>query len=176
MYEKMARSVLAWTQDGRLPLLVDASSCTYGLVKELPQHVPHPLRATFSAVTILDATQWMAGLLDSLTVRRKVPEAVLHPGCSAAKLGIDKALGKVAAAVATRVHTPCGAGCCGTAGDRGLLHPELVVSATREEVGDLLSPSAVHLGSNRTCEMGLSQRTGRPYESAVFVLEEVTRP
>jgi D-lactate dehydrogenase len=29
--------------------------------------------------------------------------------------------------------------------------------------------------SNRTCEIGLQQGTGRPYESFVFALEELTR-
>ena len=29
---------------------------------------------------------------------------------------------------------------------------------------------------NRTCEMGLRQATGYPYESFVFLLEELTRP
>jgi D-lactate dehydrogenase len=33
-----------------------------------------------------------------------------------------------------------------------------------------------YLSANRTCEMGLRQATGRPYESFVFLLEELTRP
>ena len=32
------------------------------------------------------------------------------------------------------------------------------------------------LSANRTCEMGLRQATGYPYESSVFLLEELTRP
>jgi D-lactate dehydrogenase len=58
-----------------------------------------------------------------------------------------------------------------------LLHPELVVSATREEKAYLdAHPAEVYLSANRTCEMGLQQTTGKPYESFIFVLEEVTRP
>jgi D-lactate dehydrogenase len=32
------------------------------------------------------------------------------------------------------------------------------------------------VSSNRTCELGLQQVTGRPYSSFVFLLEELTRP
>ena len=69
-----------------------------------------------------------------------------------------------------------GTTCCGTAGDRGLLHPELVTSATRDEKAGLdETPAQAYLSANRTCEMGLRQTTGYPYESFVFLLEELTR-
>jgi D-lactate dehydrogenase len=71
---------------------------------------------------------------------------------------------------------PAGTTCCGTAGDRGLLHPELV-SATREEKAGLAEePAQAYLSASRICEMGLRQATGYPYESFVFLLEELTRP
>ena len=58
---------------------------------------------------------------------------------------------------------------------RGLLHPELVISATREEQAALAEkPAQAYLSANRTCEMGLRQATGHPYESFVFLLEELT--
>ena len=37
-------------------------------------------------------------------------------------------------------------------------------------------PSSPSRTANRTCEMGLRQATGYPYESFVFLLEELTRP
>jgi D-lactate dehydrogenase len=75
------------------------------------------------------------------------------------------------------VIVPIGTTCCGTAGDRGLLHPELVISATREVKAHLdAHPAEVYLSANRTCEMGLQQATGKPYESFIFTLEELTRP
>jgi hypothetical protein len=74
------------------------------------------------------------------------------------------------------VLVPVGTTCCGTAGDRGLLHPELVASATRDEKAGLdETPAQAYLSANRTCEMGLRQATGHPYESFVFLLEELTR-
>jgi D-lactate dehydrogenase len=92
-------------------------------------------------------------------------------------MGLTKTLERLAARLAGQVIVPVGTTCCGTAGDRGLLHPELVISATRDEKAGLAdTPVQAYLSANRTCEMGLRQATGQPYESFVFLLEELTRP
>jgi D-lactate dehydrogenase len=50
------------------------------------------------------------------------------------------------------------------------------LTPTREERAALAGkPAQVYLSANRTCEMGLRQATGHPYESFVFLLEELTR-
>jgi D-lactate dehydrogenase len=63
------------------------------------------------------------------------------------------------------------------AGDRGLLHPELPASALATAAAELDgSTFGACLCSNRTCEIGLQQVTGRPYGSFILLLEELTRP
>jgi D-lactate dehydrogenase len=106
-----------------------------------------------------------------------IASAAVHPTCSSTHLGLTKTLERLAGRLAGDVLVPVGTTCCGTAGDRGLLHPELVVSATRDEKAGLDETKAqAYLSANRTCEMGLRQATGYPYESFVFLLEELTRP
>lgn len=39
-----------------------------------------------------------------------------------------------------------------------------------------IRPCDAYLSANRTCEMGLRHATGRPYESFIFLLEELSRP
>ena len=56
----------------------------------------------------------------------------------------------------------------------GLAQGDAVDSARVE--GTPGGPPQAYLSANRTCEMGLRQATGRPYESFVFLLEELTRP
>jgi D-lactate dehydrogenase len=86
-------------------------------------------------------------------------------------------LQEIAQCMAHEAEIPIGATCCGTAGDRGLLHPELVLSATRDERESIAEkPADAYLSANRTCEMGLRQATSLPYESFVFLLEELSRP
>jgi D-lactate dehydrogenase len=58
---------------------------------------------------------------------------------------------------------PVGTTCRDAAGDRGLLHPELVISATLDEKEGLAGPPAqAYLSANRTCEMGLRRATAIP--------------
>ena len=57
------------------------------------------------------------------------------------------------------------------------LHPELLVSALRDETAELAgAPIDAHLCSNRTCEIGLQEISGAPYASFVLLLERATRP
>ena len=57
-----------------------------------------------------------------------------------------------------------------------LLHPELVRSATRDESQASMQTADAYISSNRTCEMGLRQATGRPYQSFIYLLEALSRP
>jgi D-lactate dehydrogenase len=81
----------------------------------------------------------------------------------------------VAEALADEVVMPVTAMCCGMAGDRGFLHPELTRSATRPQAAEVDSDRFdAHLSCNRTCEIGLEQGTGRGYRSFVHLLDELT--
>jgi D-lactate dehydrogenase len=82
----------------------------------------------------------------------------------------------VAACAAEVVHPPH-AGCCGFAGDRGFLVPELTASATRGEADEVRAAGCDdHVSANRMCEVALTSATGRPYRSVIHLLEESTRP
>lgn len=174
MYVRMARALLAWSEEGRLPVVIDASSCAQALIQELPSHLPADLAERFAAVQVMDPTRWAAELLPALEVPRRLDQVTVHTGCSARQLGQTADMLRVCEALAQKVHVPISQACCGTAGDRGLLHPELVASATEQEVADL-GDSQAYVSSNRTCEMGLRQATGKPFESVVLLLEELTR-
>ena len=101
---------------------------------------------------------------------------MLHPSCSAQHLGLAKKLHAIAAALADDAVVPASAACCGFAGDRGFLHPELTAAATADEAAEVGTRSYdAYLGSNRTCEIGLLAATGRDYASFVFLLEAATR-
>nr|WP_246818497.1 oxidoreductase [Corynebacterium sp. HMSC078A10] len=72
---------------------------------------------------------------------------------------------------------PEGAMCCGSAGDRVMLHPELVESATREERASLDAEHFdAYVSDNRTCEMGLEMIAGKTYDSIAVLLERASRP
>lgn len=177
MASRIADAFWRWSEGGTLPVVVDAASCTHGLVEDVARHLTQANRAKFEKVRILDATIWCRDLLPDLDVRGKLRRVVLHPTCSMTHLNLTGALKDIAGALAENVEIPLDAGCCGTAGDRGLLHPELVISATMEEGRSMsLDPADAYLSANRTCEMGMRHATGRAYESFLYALERQTRP
>jgi D-lactate dehydrogenase len=79
----------------------------------------------------------------------------------------------VAKQLAHEVKVPLHAGCCGMAGDRGFLFPELTKSATLPEAQEVNQCSYDgYYSSSKTCEMALSEATGKNYESIVYLLDE----
>jgi D-lactate dehydrogenase len=164
-----------WSGEGALPIVTDATSCALGLVQDVGAHLGD---GRFERLTVLDSIAWAHDeLLPRLEVGQRVGSVAVHPTCSSGHLGLAVKLEALAGALADEVVVPAGTSCCGMAGDRGLLHPELPASALRDVAIDLEGRDLdACLCSNRTCEIGLEQVTGRPYASFVFLLEEATRP
>jgi D-lactate dehydrogenase len=166
MRERFLASVRRWTGDGALPLVIDAASCTHGALEV----------EGIEGVDVLDGVAWAQRLLPSLTVSAPVASATVHPTCSTRHLGLAGDLEAVVSALASETHVPVVATCCGMAGDRGLLHPELVEAATRDESAEVTKHRfAAHVSANRTCEIALESATGRPYEHVISLLERTTR-
>ncbi len=166
-----------WSDGGSLPVVCDASSCTLGLVEEAVPLLSEVNTERHTHLEILDSIAWARErLLPRLEVKRRLDSATLHPPCATRHLELDAELAAIARELADEVVVPISTTCCGFAGDRGLLHPELPLAATRDEATEIAGRDFdAYLCSNRTCEIGLEQGTGRTYESFVFTLEELTR-
>ncbi len=166
-----------WTDAGRLPVVVDATSCTLGLVHEVEPYLEGPAVAQHRALRILDSIQWASEeLLPRLQVHEKVGSAVIHATCAGKHLGLDGALADLAGALAEEVTVPTYGTCCGFAGDRGMLHPELADGAGAEQAAELAGREFdAYLCSNRTCELGMTRAIGHDYTSFLFLLESATR-
>ncbi|MFJ9173180.1 FAD-binding and (Fe-S)-binding domain-containing protein [Streptomyces sp. NPDC102360] len=178
MANRIVKAAWAWTAGGRLPLVVDASSCTLGIADEVVPYLTDDNRELHAELTIVDSLVWAAEeLLPHLTIERTIGSAVLHPTCSMEHLGDVAQLRAVAEACADEVVLPDDAGCCGFAGDRGMLHKELTESATAKEAAEVMSRRYdAHLSANRMCEVGMDHATGRSYYSVLVELERATRP
>ncbi|MFD5622773.1 FAD-binding and (Fe-S)-binding domain-containing protein [Streptomyces yangpuensis] len=178
MANRIVEAAWGWTAGGRLPLVVDASSCTLGIAREVVPYLTPDNRSLHEELRIVDSVVWAAEeLLPHLEIRRTVGSAVLHPTCSTRHLGDEPQLRAVAEACADEVVVPDDAGCCAFAGDRGMLHPELTAAATAREAAEVTArPFEAHLSSNRMCEVGMDRATGRSYYSALIELERATRP
>lgn len=173
-YERMKTAVVgalrAATRDGELPVVCDASSCTEGLRVMLAA-------ADEARITVLDSVEFVAEqVLPLLPEGRRIETLALHPTCSSTRMGINDSLLAVAEAVANDVLVPDDWGCCGFAGDRGMLHPELTASATALEAAEVTgTPTRAYASVNRTCELGMTRATGEQYRHVLELLNEATR-
>ncbi len=172
MRAKTLAALRTATRNGELAIICDASSCTEGLRTTIEGDQNEP------RLRVVDAVQFAAErILPSLPEYQKIDSLALHPTCSSTRMGINDSLQTLAGGVAERVQVPDNWGCCGFAGDRGMLHPELTESATRAQAADVATMDATAFAScNRTCELGLTRATGKEYRHVLELLEEVTRP
>ncbi|MFE4328874.1 FAD-binding and (Fe-S)-binding domain-containing protein [Streptomyces sp. NPDC056831] len=178
MANRIVEAAWGWTAGGKLPLVVDASSCTLGIAHEVVPYLTDDNRELHRELTIVDSLVWAADeLLPELTVLRKIDSAVLHPTCSMEHLDDVEQLRRVAEACAEEVVIPDDAGCCAFAGDRGMLHKELTTSATAKEAAEVNARKYdAYLSANRMCEIGMDRATGQSYYSVLMELERATRP
>jgi D-lactate dehydrogenase len=182
MAAKTAAALWRWSDGGRLAVVIDASSCALGLRDDVAPCLDDAERERFEQIEILDSIAWAHDrLLPRLHVRERLARIAVHPTCAAGQLGVVGKLEALAGALAEDVLVPAASSCCGMAGDRGLLHPELPASALRDTAAELAERNAggervdAHVCSNRTCEIALQQVTGAPYASFVLALERLTR-
>jgi D-lactate dehydrogenase len=176
MASRTAAAMWRWSDSGRVPVVMDASSCTLGL-RGIGELLSPAERERFERVEVLDSLDFLHDvLLPRLVVDRRVASVAVHAVCSVYHLGTAGVLESLAGAAAEHVVVPVEAGCCGFAGDRGWLHPELTASAMQHEARELSGQEHdAYVSSNRTCEVGLTRATGRPFRSVVHLLEEATR-
>ncbi len=160
------------SREGLDPVVTDTSPCGGTL------HEARRLLGERGArLRIMDfSTFWACEVLPNLGATRKRPGvSVLHPTCTLVKAGGLPDLLSVAQAHAERVVVPIAAECCGFAGDRGFLVPELTKSATlaeAEEVRALAEAGAGLYSTCRTCELGMSRAVGHRYRSVVHLVRE----
>ncbi len=173
---RLVRAIWEWTDEGRLPVVLDTSPCAHTL-RHCGLELNRDLRDRYEKLEILDGVELAANrILPHLEARRLQGAVALHPVCSAVKMGIGGLLSKVVEPFCTEVVVPESAGCCGFAGDRGYSVPELTASATAAEAGEVRSGSFDGFySSSRTCEIGMTRATGRPYRSFWYLLDEASR-
>jgi D-lactate dehydrogenase len=127
-------------------------------------------------LTLLDFHEFAHdALLPRLRLTRKPGPIALHINCSVRRAASDQKLRKLIAACVDEIVEPAGVTCCGFAGDRGFVVPELNAHALRKVHEALPASCCEGVSTNRTCEIGLTAETGRPYRSIAYLLEECSR-
>jgi D-lactate dehydrogenase len=172
----MVQRLWAWSEEGRLPIVIDAASCTGAIAEPADGVLSEENAERLGKLEIIDSVAWALRLLPNLEITERVSSATAHPTCATRRLGLAPSLRVLAEALADDVYVAPSATCCGFAGDRGISHPELTESATRPQAEELAGRSFdAYLSSNRTCEIAMTRATGQSYQSPLILLERLTR-
>jgi len=165
-----------WSGQGKFSIVIDTTSCAHTLRTCSDSLSPDDL-TIYNQLTILDSIEFIHDtILPRLNIHPIDEDVVLHPNCSARKLGLDSKLVSIAQKCAKSATVPLNLGCCAFAGDRGLLFPELTASATEKESAEVLSKDyGGYFSTNITCEIGMSEATGKDYVGIVYLVEKASR-
>jgi len=165
MSNTLEAALIKASQNGKYPVVMDASTCS----ARMQNHLAGRLKLYDFHEFAHDA------LLPRLQLTKQSGPVALHVNCSVRKSGSDAKLKKLLAACVEEIIEPAGVTCCGFAGDRGFVVPELNQHALRKIHDELPANCGCGVSTNRTCEIGLTAETGRTYRSIAYLLEECSR-
>ena len=154
------------SQQGRYPVVCDQSPCL------------HRMRKCITRMQLYEPVEfiweYLRERLEFTPIDRRI---ALHFTCSTREMGLVDKMTALARLCSNNVFLPEGVGCCGFAGDRGWTHPEVNRWALRK-LRRQLEGNRIEMGysNSRTCEVGLETNGGIPYQSIVYLVNEVTRP
>lgn len=163
--EELKKQLEEVSDGGRLPIVIDTSPCSLRL-----------LRFGAGGLKIMDLTRAIEELLLPKLKLRKLPERVaIHATCSTRRMNLQDSLRRIADACAEDVVEPEDIECCGFAGDKGFVTPEINESALRNLSDALPEDCREGFSTSRTCEIGLSHHGGRPYRSIAYLVARAAR-
>lgn len=163
------------SQAGKIPVVTDVSSCTQTLLNSRP-YLTEENQKRFDQLQILDIVDFAADhLLPRLNITQPKERVVFHPVCSVQKMGTVEKLRAIGTACSRQADLPVFAACCGMAGDRGFLYPELTAAATKIEATEVRRQSYDgYYSTSKTCELALTEAVGQEYTSIIRLLDEVS--
>jgi D-lactate dehydrogenase len=149
------------TNNGEIPILSDTSPCSFTLQGKLDDRL-----SIFDSVDFLHDK-----VLPKLNITPLNEPVALHITCSASQLGQADKLKQLLKACSNTVVIPEGISCCGFAGDKGFVLPELNASAL-SGLKQQVSKCSQGVSTSRTCEIGLSRHSGIEYQHLVYLLDK----
>lgn len=172
---KIVNQLWQSSKEGALPVVIDVSSCAYTLQQMRPV-LDEAQKTKYDRLNIMDSVEFLHDMvMPFVEVKKNEQHIVLHPVCSLKKMKTEDKFIKVAKYFAKEVTIPNYGGCCGMAGDRGFLFPELTASATNHEATEVKEKKYDgYYSSTKTCEIALSEAVKENYLSVLYLIDENT--
>ncbi|MCC7215339.1 MAG: FAD-binding oxidoreductase [Burkholderiales bacterium] len=162
---ELEAALRAASDGGRRPIVFDTSPCAYRMRRFLGGRL-----AVHDAIAFIHDA-----VLPRVVLAPVAGPVAIHPVCSVRKMGLADTLHAVAARCSAHVVAADDVLCCGFAGDRGFVRPELNEHALRHLRPALPAGCRAGYSTSRTCEIGLSEQAGFPYQSIIYLVDACAR-
>ncbi|WP_290873612.1 FAD-binding and (Fe-S)-binding domain-containing protein [Aquabacterium sp.] len=163
-------ALLQASQQGAIDVYLDNAPCSLRLIEAQREGLID------ARLKLFDATRFLAErVLPRLTVRKQVEHLAVHVPCATSKAGQREPLLAIARQCAQTLTVPDIA-CCGFAGSKGFTLPELNANSLRHLREALPEACTQGVSTSRTCQIGLSTHSGRPYASLEALLDDCSSP
>ncbi len=160
--EKSFDILYSLSEHGQIPILLDMSPCSY--------HIRSINNNKRDSIHFIDIVELFHDKIDELSsYYDSSTEVLIHHTCSGQKMQQEKMLEEIVRTLAGTVNTPFVNGCCGAAGDRGLLYPELTNSASENcsSMYSDISNNALGVSTSKMCELSMTNSTEIPFYSII---------
>jgi D-lactate dehydrogenase len=158
--QQLEQWLLKVSNNGRLAILSDTSPCSLTLQAKLDPRL-----------NIIDSVDFLHQfVLPKLQLAPLSQPVALHITCSASQLDQADKLQQLLAACTNKVVIPEGISCCGFAGDKGFMLPELNQSALAN-LRPQVAACSQGVSTSRSCEVGLSKHSGIAYQHIAYLLD-----
>ena len=162
---ELEAALLVASEGGRWPIVFDTSPCAYRMKKVLA-----------ARLTLHDSVEFVHDtVLPRLAITQQVEPVAVHPVCSVRKMGTQDKLLAIAERCSAQAVSVDEVLCCGFAGERGFMRPELNEYALRQLKASPPAACSSGVSSSRTCEIGLSEAAGFPYQSFIYLVERCSQ-
>ncbi|AJQ95939.1 FAD-binding and (Fe-S)-binding domain-containing protein [Gynuella sunshinyii] len=156
------RQLMEISDNGKIPILVDTSPCALKYFDQTEFRLYEPFEF---------ALEYLVPILPIQPLDRKV---ALHVTCSTRRMGLLNAAVDLAQRCAAEVCVPEGIECCGFAGDKGFVVPELNQTALAD-LKRQIKGCVEGYSTSMTCECGLTRHAGISYRSILYLLAAAVR-
>ncbi len=162
----MMDELLTLSENGKISLVCDHSACGAELLLKLDKRLK-----------IFDMSEFVEKeILKYLNIKPLEEDIGIYAVCSSKKYGFDTSLRKIASLCTKgKVYEHKNTHCCGFAGDKGFMKPELNMSALNdfEKFFKNLKIKRFY-SSSSTCEIGLSDKTKNSWQHLIYLVDELS--
>jgi len=159
----LEKQLLIVSENGKYPIVTDMSPCAYTMKENFK-----------STIKLYDVVEFISEhIINNIKINPLDETVTLFSVCSSKKMELEDTLINISKKCAVNVHI-AEANCCGFAGDKGFLVPELNTHGLKDLKKQIPCGVTKGYSTSRTCEIGLSSKTGIPYKSIAYLVDEVS--